>query len=171
MLSATCVVFLLIAALSGCDTSTPTVEDVIVPYERRPVQQADPDQWPPLATEQEALQPTFESVPKSVHPGDDLRYVIALHNNGGDDVSLHPCPAYYSSWGESLPVAEANEFLNCPEAPSAVPGNGTVRFEMVIDLPDGLTGESGTIIWQLKGANDAETEPAFSRMITMRARP
>lgn len=169
MLRATSVAaVLLIPAIAGCDTRTPTAQPEIVPYERRPILQANPDDWPPLAPEQETLRVTFEQVPKKLPAGDDLRYVVALRNESDDDISLDPCPAYYSAWGESLPVAEANEFLNCSEAPPAIPAQATVRFEMIMDLPDDLTRESGTIIWRLKGAGDAESEPAFSPMIELR---
>ncbi len=166
-------VVFLIAATVACDT-TPTVDhSTVVPYERRPLPdpEADFDEWPSIAPEQEILRATFVRVPKAVRLGEDLRYVIALHNASDEDVSLNPCPAYYSAWGESATAYFAFGYLNCPDAPPEIPADGTVRFEMVLDMPhdlDGLDRFPGTIIWRLQGS-DGETESAFSDTVVVGA--
>lgn len=156
-----------VMSLRSSDLDPATTE--VVPYEQRPLREPDPDQddWPPLSAEQQALEPIFHDVPTAVKLGDDIRYVVELRNNSDEEASLDPCPAFFSSWGESATAYFEFGYLNCDDAPAAIPAQSSVRFEMVLPLPpdlDGLKMFTGTLGWRLEGSNGSS---AHARLDTI----
>jgi hypothetical protein len=153
--------------LLGCteDTDLPTQP---VPFVQRPLG-VDPSEGPDLTSEQVALIPDLRDVPRRVKLGNDLRYVVELHNETDEGISLDPCPAFYQAWGESSVAYFGPGFLNCKAAPDVVPAGEAVPFEMVLELPDNFDGQdsfTGTIVWYL-GHSGSSSEAAFSKPITV----
>ncbi len=152
--------------LGGCADES---EVATVPFIKRPLH-VDSSDAPDPTPEQAALRPALVDVPRRVELGNDLRYVVELRNERGDDVSLDPCPAFYQAWGESGTAYFGPGFLNCEDAPSVVPAGGAIRFRMVLELPDddidGQDSFTGTIVWNL-GGSGSNTEQVYSEMVTV----
>lgn len=138
----------------------PATFDEVVPYERLPLPSRDGDElYGPLTEEQLDLIPYYEDLPERVAVGDDIHYVIELYNPTEDDISLDPCPSYFSSFGESATAYFDEGYLNCDAAPPVVPSKGSVRFEMILHLPHDVGRFTGGISWRLEGA-EGKSVPA-----------
>ena len=154
---------------AGCTSSTESIGGT-VPFVRHPLG-VDVSDAPDPTPEQAQLKPVLKDVPSTIKPGRDLRYVVELRNPTDDDVSLDPCPAFYQAYGESGTAYFGPGFLNCEDAPLAVPAGGAVRFEMILELPkrfDGRTYFAGSLIWYL-GTSGQSTEAVFSDTIVVDA--
>ncbi len=152
-------------SLAACTDDTDSTDTV--PFVERPLR-VDTSDAPKPTPEQAQLTPVLRNLPRRIKPGDDLRYVVELRNPTEDDVSLDPCPVFYQAYGESGTAYFGPGFLNCEDAPPAVPAGGSIRFEMVLPLPNKPV--SGSLIWYL-GGSGAGTEPVFSDTIVAEDRP
>ena len=104
-------------------------------------------QWSnePPDTPTDSLELAVADVPASI-VGRRLEFVLVLSNPTNAAIRLTPCPVYRASWGESALVASITTRLNCHQAPSEVPAAGSVRFAVVIDIPDDIPqGLSGSL--------------------------
>ena len=97
-------------------------------------------------------------VPKEVRLGERLKYVVELQNPTGRDIELNPCPAYYSAFGEGSTSTSLESYLNCADAPPAIPARGSLRFAMEIEVPSEVfkPGDAGTVYWRLPAAGASQ---------------
>jgi hypothetical protein len=101
------------------------------------------------------LQASLEHVPKSVHPGQVVEYVVRLTNPTDEDVPLSPCPGYYTS-RFVLGTGDRTGFnigqvyrLNCRPV-TVVPAQGSVGFQMRAEVPgDAPGGPTFSVTWRL----------------------
>jgi hypothetical protein len=102
--------------------------------------------------------------PRTVAVGTALDFVVALHNDTGEDIPLSPCPNYLM-YLRAIKVSGGSHQLNC--AVSAVPAHGQVRFAMRLDLPASpdLVGEQ-TVEWMLD-ANGPDGSPVATAGFTV----
>jgi hypothetical protein len=85
-------------------------------------------------------------------------YRIDVINPTGTAVPLNPCPGYSQerfSMGDADHQA-VNDFtlyrLNCRPV-HQVPAHGQIRFEMVTQIPSGITGRSFAVTWKMHARN------------------
>jgi len=95
-------------------------------------------------------------VPPTIRAGEDLHFVVELHNPTRDSIALQPCPAIFSSYGESGTVAFEVSRLNCKAGPREVKPKQSVRFAWRIQVPRPPdeafeVGFAGTVFVALRG--------------------
>jgi hypothetical protein len=130
---------------------------------------AGPSPTEPPSTPASTLTGHLE-LPDHAFIGQPLRYVMVITNPTSVEVTLQPCPAYR----ERLSVAGKDTIeehtLNCDGLPPLAPG-ATLRFEMVLQVPDDLTptNQAG-IIWELDpyyGSGRPGTAPNDKAVLTI----
>lgn len=110
---------------------------------------------PPLAGEPIHLRLI---VHEKARRGEPLKFIVRIANEGSEPVSLEPCPYYRVQY---LPRVETG-YLNCAQAPDAIPAKSHLDFAMQINVPprgDAPADLGGTndLLWQL-GGEGAEGE-------------
>jgi hypothetical protein len=102
------------------------------------------------------------SAPDEAVRGGLLRYTVTLSNPGAAPVSLAACPAYTQSVYADGKSADTTARLNCAGAGGQIPANGSVSFDMQVQVPAGLPAGSGKLSWKLDGG------PGVGKMIGLR---
>lgn len=83
---------------------------------------------------------SMEGAPLTVAPGTTLDHTVVLTNNGPDDVTLpKPCPAYREYITDGAHITDVTYGLNCAGWNGVIPSGGSVRLQMKLDIPAGLT--------------------------------
>jgi hypothetical protein len=102
------------------------------------------------------------SAPDEASRGGLLRYTVTLTNPTASPVSLAACPSYTQSvWAEGK-SADSTLRLNCAAAGSQIPANGSVSFDMQLQVPAELAAGNGKLSWKLDGG------PGVGKMIGLR---
>jgi len=102
------------------------------------------------------------SAPDEAARGGLLRYTVTLSNPGATPVSLAACPAYTQSVYADGKSADMTARLNCAGAGGQIPANGSVSFDMQVQVPAGLAAGNGKLSWKLDGG------PGVGKMIGLR---
>ena len=85
------------------------------------------------------------SAPPAVNAGTALTYAVTIHNSGGTDFVLNPCPNYVQSLG---PYGKDLHGLNC-DAARPVPAHGGETFLMELDIPADAPSGDTALLWGL----------------------
>ncbi|HEY0168394.1 MAG TPA: hypothetical protein VGB75_15235 [Jatrophihabitans sp.] len=96
------------------------------------------------------------SVPSRVRSGQRLDYSVTLTNPSATAVSLQPCPDYRQSLIDVLKLPDKDGAtrtgqLNCAAAPTSVPANGSITFQMRLDTKGVPAGER-RLVWDWLGS-------------------
>lgn len=86
------------------------------------------------------LSASIEGAPLAVDPGTTLDHTVVLTNNGPDDVTLPtPCPAYREYITDGRHTTDVSYGLNCAGWKGVIPAGESVRLQMKLDIPAGIT--------------------------------
>ena len=111
----------------------------VAPY----VQNPPPDRYPPQPLDGLTASLTL---PRSVHAGTTLTYVVTLTNPTSQPVATTPCPGYVQSGQDGGVQLKDTHGLNCDTVTSVAPGQH-VRYQMQLPIPaDAPTGRL-TVFW------------------------
>ncbi|QLQ10228.1 MAG: hypothetical protein HZY75_07340 [Nocardioidaceae bacterium] len=101
---------------------------------------------PPLAGQPISLQLIVD---ERARRGEPLKFIVRIANLGSEPVPLAPCPYYRVQY---LPHVETG-YLNCDQAPDAIPPQSHLDFAMQINVQRLQPGIGGTydLLWQLGG--------------------
>jgi hypothetical protein len=77
-------------------------------------------------------------------------------------VSLAACPSYTQSVWAKGKSADTTLRLNCGAAGGQIPANGSVNFDMQVQVPAELAAGNGKLSWKLDGG------PGAGKMIGLR---
>jgi hypothetical protein len=102
------------------------------------------------------------SAPDEAGRGGVLRYTVTLTNPTAAPVSLASCPAYTQSVYADGKSADTTLRLNCGAAGGQIPANGSVSFDMQVQVPAELAAGNGKLSWKLEGG------PGVGKMIGLR---
>jgi hypothetical protein len=102
------------------------------------------------------------SAPDEAARGGLLHYTVTLTNPGTAPVSLSACPAYTQSVYAGGKSADTTQRLNCAGADNQIPANGSVSFDMQVQVPAGLAAGNGKLSWKLDGG------PGVGKIIGLR---
>jgi hypothetical protein len=93
--------------------------------------------------------------PQTATPGSRIVYHVVLANPTGQPVPLEPCPGYtvelFSMGDASHEAVNHGQLyrMNCRPV-HALPAGGSVRFEMVAEVPASMSaGRDLTVTWRL----------------------
>ena len=100
---------------------------------------------PPLPEQTLAVQVQLSS---TAHPGETLRYVVALTNPSDAPISLDPCPDYIESAGDFPDAVKSGYQLNC-DGVHEIGAHGTVRYAMELDIPMTAPPGRARIYWSI----------------------
>ena len=82
----------------------------------------------------------IEGAPLAVDPGTTLDHTVVLTNIGPQDVTLpKPCPAYHEYITDGQHITDVTYGLNCAGWNGVIPAGGSVRLQMKLDIPAGMT--------------------------------
>ena len=102
------------------------------------------------------------SAPDEAARGGLLHYTVTLSNPSASPVPLAACPAYTQSLYADGKSADTTQRLNCAGAGGQIPANGSVSFEMQVQVPAGLPAGDGKLSWKLDGG------PGVGKIIGLR---
>jgi hypothetical protein len=132
-------------------------DDDVIPF-RRDAVDSDTALAQPLSDDLVKLALRVTDAPDEVMPGERLAFVVELRNPTESPIALDPCPALFTSFGESGTAAFEVSRLNCSDAPDTVQLGEAVRFRWEIEIPDTddfHDGFEGSIYVALRGAAGA----------------
>ncbi len=148
-----------------CDTPGQASSISVGPFEAA----TGPDPTEPPTIPASSLSGHLE-LPQHAVIGEPLHYLMIITNPTSSAIPLGPCPAYR----EQLTVAGRDvieeHVLNCEGLPPLAPG-ATLRFEMVLEVPDDLrpTDRAG-VIWELDphfGSGHQGTTPRDKAVLSL----
>jgi hypothetical protein len=102
------------------------------------------------------------SAPDQASRGGLLHYTVTLTNPTAAPVSLAACPAYTQSLYADGKSSESTARLNCAGAGGQFPANGSVSFDMQVEVPATLAAGNGKLSWKLDGG------PGVGKSISLR---
>lgn len=97
------------------------------------------------------LSASIEGAPLDPAPGGTLDHTVVLTNAGQQDITLpNPCPAYreFISDGTQANTVDVSYGINCAGWNGVIPAGGSVRLQMQLQIPSGLT-EPVKFFWAL----------------------